>query len=48
MGTRYAYRSWLPVRFNDTASQVFPMYYVALFNAHVFAGGDKQTEVLVN
>lgn len=48
MGTRYAYRSWLPVSFNDTAPQVFPIYYAALFNAHVFAGGHKQTEVLVN
>lgn len=47
-GTRYAYRSWLPVSFNDTAPQVFPIYYAALFNAHVFAGGHKQTEVLVN
>lgn len=28
--------------------QVFPIYYAALFNAHVFAGGNKQTEVLVN
>jgi hypothetical protein len=48
MGTRYAYSSWLPVSFNDTAPQVFPIYYAALFNAHVFAGGNKQTEVLVN
>jgi hypothetical protein len=48
MGTRYAYRSWLPVSFNYTAPQVFPIYYAALFNAHVFAGGHKQTEVLVN
>ena len=48
MGTRYAYRSWLPVTFNDTGPQVFPIYYAALFNAHVFAGGNKQTEVLVN
>lgn len=48
MGTRYPYSSWLPVRFNGTDPTVFPIYYAALFNAHVFANGNKQTEVLVN
>ncbi|RAH70498.1 glycosyl hydrolase family 79 C-terminal domain-containing protein [Aspergillus aculeatinus CBS 121060] len=48
MGTRYPYASWLPVTFNETAPTVFPIYYAALFNAHVFSGGNKQTEVLVN
>lgn len=48
MCTRCHYSAWLPVSFNDTAPQVYPLYYASLLNAHVFAGGDKQTEVLVN
>ncbi|KAJ5727063.1 hypothetical protein N7493_004883 [Penicillium malachiteum] len=45
MGTRYPYASWIPVTFNDTAPEIKPIYYAALFNAHIFSGGEKQTEV---
>ncbi|KAB5514880.1 hypothetical protein GE09DRAFT_1046446 [Coniochaeta sp. 2T2.1] len=48
MGTRYRYSPWIPVTYNDTAPHVNPLYYGNLFNAAVFAGGEKQTEVLVN
>ncbi|KAH8897390.1 hypothetical protein GQ53DRAFT_818660 [Thozetella sp. PMI_491] len=48
MGTRYRYSPWQPIFYNDTAAHVKPMYYGNLFNAAAFAGGDKQTEVLVN
>jgi hypothetical protein len=48
MGTRYRYSPWQPVFYNDTDPHVKPLYYGNLFNAAVFAGGDKQTEVLVN
>ncbi|KAI3335233.1 hypothetical protein F4824DRAFT_465188 [Ustulina deusta] len=48
MGTRYRYSAWIPVVYNDTAPHVNPLYYGNLFTAAVFAGGDKQTEVLVN
>ncbi|KAI1323042.1 hypothetical protein F5Y16DRAFT_415293 [Xylariaceae sp. FL0255] len=48
MGTRYRYSPWQPIFYNDTAAHVKPIYYANLFNAHVFAGGNKQTEVLVN
>ncbi|KAI1740385.1 hypothetical protein F4680DRAFT_117700 [Xylaria scruposa] len=48
MGTRYRYSPWQPVYYNDTNPHVNPLYYGNLFNAAVFSGGDKQTEVLVN
>ena len=48
MGTRYRYSPWQPIFYNDTDAHVKPIYYGNLFNAVVFAGGDKQTEVLVN
>lgn len=48
MGTRYRYSPWQPIYYNDTDAHVKPIYYGNLFNAAVFAGGDKQTEVLVN
>jgi hypothetical protein len=48
MGTRYRYSPWQPIYYNETEAHVKPMYYGNLFNAAVFAGGDKQTEVLVN
>ena len=48
MGTRYRYSPWNPIYYNDTEPHVNPLYYGNLFNAAVFAGGDKQTEVLVN
>ncbi|XRM45814.1 hypothetical protein ABZX51_008888 [Aspergillus tubingensis] len=48
MGTRYRYSPWQPILYNDSAPHVNPMYYGNLFNAAVFAGGNKQTEVLVN
>lgn len=48
MGTRYRYSPWQPIFYNDTEAHVMPMYYGNLFNAAVFAGGNKQTEVLVN
>ncbi|GKZ86188.1 hypothetical protein AnigIFM56816_001240 [Aspergillus niger] len=48
MGTRYRYSPWQPIVYNDSAPHVNPMYYGNLFNAAVFAGGNKQTEVLVN
>ncbi|BCR99142.1 glycosyl hydrolase family 79 C-terminal domain-containing protein [Aspergillus luchuensis] len=48
MGTRYRYSPWQPVLYNDSSPHVNPMYYGNLFNAAVFAGGNKQTEVLVN
>jgi len=48
MGTRYRYSPWQPVFYNDTDPHVKPLYYGNLFSAAVFAGGDKQTEVLVN
>jgi hypothetical protein len=48
MGTRYRYSPWQPIFYNDTEAHVKPLYYGNLFNAAVFAGGDKQTEVLVN
>ncbi|KAI3317185.1 glycoside hydrolase family 79 protein [Xylariaceae sp. AK1471] len=48
MGTRYRYSPWQPIFYNDTDPHVKPLYYGNLFNAAVFAGGDKQTEVLVN
>ncbi|KAI0187813.1 hypothetical protein EV127DRAFT_368742 [Xylaria flabelliformis] len=48
MGTRYRYSPWQPVYYNDTDPHVNPLYYGNLFAATVFAGGDKQTEVLVN
>jgi hypothetical protein len=48
MGTRYRYSPWQPIYYNETEAHVKPMYYGNLFNAAVFAGGNKQTEVLVN
>lgn len=48
MGTRYRYSPWQPIFYNDTEAHVKPIYYGNLFNAAVFAGGNKQTEVLVN
>lgn len=48
MGTRYRYSPWQPIFYNDTDAHVKPLYYGNLFNAQVFAGGNKQTEVLVN
>ena len=48
MGTRYRYSPWQPIFYNDTEAHVKPIYYGNLFNAAVFAGGHKQTEVLVN
>ena len=48
MGTRYRYSPWQPIFYNDTDAHVKPLYYGNLFNAEVFAGGNKQTEVLVN
>ncbi|PIG83921.1 putative glycoside hydrolase family 79 protein [Aspergillus arachidicola] len=48
MGTRYRYSPWQPIFYNDSAAHVKPIYYGNLFNAAVFAGGNKQTEVLVN
>ncbi|KAI0972266.1 hypothetical protein F4678DRAFT_56120 [Xylaria arbuscula] len=48
MGTRYRYSAWTPIVYNDTEPHVNPLYYGNLFTATVFAGGDKQTEVLVN
>ncbi|KAI0406616.1 hypothetical protein F4802DRAFT_606064 [Xylaria palmicola] len=48
MGTRYRYSAWLPIFYNDTEPHVSPLYYGNLFTAAAFAGGDKQTEVLVN
>ncbi|KAI1752140.1 hypothetical protein F4782DRAFT_158599 [Xylaria castorea] len=48
MGTRYRYSPWQPVFYNNTDPHVNPLYYGNLFTAAVFAGGDKQTEVLVN
>ncbi|RMZ40823.1 putative glycoside hydrolase family 79 protein [Aspergillus flavus] len=48
MGTRYRYSPWQPIFYNDSAAHVKPLYYGNLFNAAVFAGGNKQTEVLVN
>lgn len=48
MGTRYRYSPWQPILYNDTEAHVNPLYYGNLFNAAVFAGGRKQTEVLVN
>ena len=48
MGTRYRYSPWQPIFYNDTAAHVKPIYYGNLFNAAAFAGGEKQTEVLVN
>jgi hypothetical protein len=48
MGTRYRYSPWQPIFYNDTDAHVKPLYYGNLFNAAVFAGGNKQTEVLVN
>lgn len=48
MGTRYRYSPWLPITYNGTAPHVYPIYYASLFNAHVFAGGNKRTEVIVN
>ena len=48
VGTRYRYSPWQPILYNDSAPHVNPMYYGNLFNAAVFAGGNKQTEVLVN
>jgi hypothetical protein len=48
MGTRYRYSPWQPIYYNETEAHVKPIYYGNLFNAAVFAGGNKQTEVLVN
>ncbi|KJK63417.1 hypothetical protein P875_00033690 [Aspergillus parasiticus SU-1] len=48
MGTRYRYSPWQPIFYNDSAAHAKPIYYGNLFNAAVFAGGNKQTEVLVN
>ena len=48
MGTRYRYSPWQPIFYNETEAHVKPLYYGNLFNAAVFAGGNKQTEVLVN
>ncbi|KAI1820808.1 glycoside hydrolase family 79 protein [Xylaria intraflava] len=48
MGTRYRYSPWQPIYYNDTDPHVNPIYYGNLLSAAVFAGGDKQTEVLVN
>ena len=48
MGTRYRYSPWQPIFYNDTDAHVKPLYYGSLFTAAVFAGGNKQTEVLVN
>ncbi|KAF7617386.1 hypothetical protein AFLA_005427 [Aspergillus flavus NRRL3357] len=48
MGTRYRYSPWQPIFYNDSAAHVKLLYYGNLFNAAVFAGGNKQTEVLVN
>ena len=48
MGTRYRYSPWQPITYNDTEAHVKPLYYGNLFSAAVFAGGNKQTEVLVN
>lgn len=48
MGTRYRYSAWQPIEYNGTAAHVKPLYYGNLFNAAVFAGGNKQTEVAVN
>jgi hypothetical protein len=48
MGTRYRYSPWQPIFYNETVAHVKPLYYGNLFNAAVFAGGEKQTEVLVN
>ncbi|KAJ3561063.1 hypothetical protein NPX13_g9090 [Xylaria arbuscula] len=48
MGTRYRYSPWQPIFYNDTEPHVNPLYYGNLFTATAFAGGHKQTEVLVN
>ncbi|KAI0140536.1 hypothetical protein GGR57DRAFT_487880 [Xylariaceae sp. FL1272] len=48
MGTRYRYSPWQPIYYNETEAHVKPLYHGNLFNAAVFAGGNKQTEVLVN
>jgi hypothetical protein len=48
MGTRYRYSPWQPIFYNNTEAHVNPLYYGSLFNTAVFAGGSKQTEVLVN
>ncbi|KUJ14858.1 uncharacterized protein LY89DRAFT_720313 [Mollisia scopiformis] len=48
MGTRYRYSPWQPIYYNDTEPHVKPIYYGNLFNAAVFAGGNKQIEVLLN
>ncbi|KAI2625213.1 glycoside hydrolase family 79 protein [Xylaria nigripes] len=48
MGTRYRYSSWQPIFYNDTDPHVNPLYYGNMFSAAVFAGGNKQTEVLIN
>jgi len=48
MGTRYRYSPWQPIFYNDTEAHVKPLYYGSMFNAAVFAGGNTQTEVLVN
>lgn len=48
MGTRYRYSPWQPIYYNVTEAHVKPIYYSNMFNAAIFAGGDKQTEVLVN
>ncbi|OJJ46450.1 hypothetical protein ASPZODRAFT_2129467 [Penicilliopsis zonata CBS 506.65] len=48
MCTRCRYSAWVATPFNGTDPQVYPLYYASLFNAQVFAGGEKQTEVLVN
>jgi hypothetical protein len=48
MGTRYRYSPWQPIFYNNTEAHVNPLYYGNLFNAAAFAGGNRQTEVLVN
>lgn len=48
MGTRYRYSPWQPISYNDTEPHVKPIYYSNIFTATAFAGGEKQTEVLVN
>ncbi|OJJ02013.1 hypothetical protein ASPVEDRAFT_131611 [Aspergillus versicolor CBS 583.65] len=48
MGTPYRYSPWQPLRINETAAHVKPLYYGNMFAAAAFSGGNKQVSVLLN
>ncbi|KAJ5960282.1 family 79 glycoside hydrolase [Penicillium vulpinum] len=48
MGTQYRYSPWQPIDYLNTTAQVKPLYYGNMMTSKIFAGGNKQVDLLLN